>query len=116
MTQFANLPLRQWFRFDVEETENGALYSTSPDDAHFGNPLIKALRGGGVSTFLELAALHELRRALGFDPAGEAININVDYLKSVRLSPLFARAHIAKAGLRRLQGKASLRSTGKSGC
>lgn len=116
MTQFANLPLRQWFRFYVEETENGALYSTSPDDAHFVNPLIKALRGGVVSTFLELAALHELRRALGFDPAGEAININVDYLKSVRLSPLFARAHIAKAGLRRLQGKASLRSTGKSGC
>jgi uncharacterized protein (TIGR00369 family) len=100
MTQFANSPLSHWLRFDVEETENGALYSISPDDAHIGNPLIKALHGGVVSTFLELAALHELRRALGSDPAGEAININVDYLKSVRLSPLFARAHIAKAGRR----------------
>lgn len=100
MTQFANSPLRHWLRFEAEEAENGFLYSIAPDDAHIGNPLIKALHGGVLSTFLELAALHELRRALGSDADGEAININVDYLKSVTLSPLFARAKVVKSGRR----------------
>ncbi len=100
MTRFANSPLRHWLRFEADEAENGYLYSITPDEAHIGNPLIKALHGGVVSTFLELAALHELRCTLGSDADGEAININVDYLKSVRLSPLFARARIAKTGRR----------------
>lgn len=100
MTQFLNSPLGSWLRFEAEESEAGALYSITPNDAHIGNPLIKALHGGIVSTFLELAGLHELRRTLGPDTDGEAININVDYLKSVKPSPLFAKARIAKAGRR----------------
>lgn len=100
MTQFPNSPLGSWLRFNVEKTEDGALYSIAPNDAHIGNPLIKALHGGIVSTFLELAGLHELRRTLGPDADGEAININVDYLRPVTLSPLFAKARIAKTGRR----------------
>lgn len=100
MTRFMDSPLGQWLSFEVVETEDGRLYSMTPGDAHIGNPLIKALHGGIVSTFLELAALHELKRALGPETNASAININVDYLKSVKLSPLFARARIAKAGRR----------------
>ena len=100
MTQLLNSPLGSWLRFDVEENGDGALYSITPNDAHIGNPLIKALHGGIVSTFLELAGLHELRRSLSPDADGEAININVDYLKSVSLSPLFAKARIVKTGRR----------------
>lgn len=100
MTQLMNSPLKGWLSFDVSETGEGRIYSITPGDAHVGNPLIKALHGGIVSTFLELAAVDEMRRALGPDQQGEAININVDYLKSVKLSPLFARASIAKAGRR----------------
>lgn len=100
MTQFMNSPLLDWLSFEPIETEDGRLYSITPNDAHIGNPLIKALHGGIVSTFLELAALHELRRALGPDTDGQAVNMNVDYLKSVKLTPIFARARIAKAGHR----------------
>ncbi|HBK91314.1 MAG TPA: hypothetical protein DDZ68_06560 [Parvularcula sp.] len=100
MTRLMNSPLLDWLSFNVSESEAGPIYSITPGEAHIGNPLIKALHGGIVSTFLELAALDEMRRALGPDQQGEAININVDYLKSVKLSPLFARASIAKAGRR----------------
>ena len=100
MTQFPNSPLGNWLRFNVEKTEDGDIYSIAPDDAHIGNPLIKALHGGIVSTFLELAGLHELRRTLGPDADGEAINISVDYLRPVSLSPLFAKARIMKTGRR----------------
>ena len=100
MTQFMDSPLRHWLSFEAIETGDGRRYSMMPSDAHIGNPMIKALHGGVVSTFLELAALHELKRALGSETNGSAININVDYLKSVKLAPLFARARIAKAGRR----------------
>jgi acyl-coenzyme A thioesterase PaaI-like protein len=88
-----NSPLLDWLSFNVSESEAGPIYSITPGEAHIGNPLIKALHGGIVSTFLELAALDP-------DQQGEAININVDYLKSVKLAPLFASARIAKAGRR----------------
>lgn len=100
MTQFMDSPLRQWLSFEATETSDGRLYSMTPGDAHVGNPLIKALHGGVVSTFLELAALHELKRSLGPEANASAINTNVDYLKSVRPAPLFAGARIVKAGRR----------------
>ncbi|HPE30933.1 MAG TPA: PaaI family thioesterase [Parvularculaceae bacterium] len=100
MTGLIDSPLGHWLSFEAIETGDGRLYSMTPGDAHVGNPLIKALHGGIVSTFLELAALHELKRALGSEANSSAININVDYLKSVKLSPLFAKARIAKVGRR----------------
>ena len=100
MTRLMNSPLKDWLSFDLSESEAGPIYSITPGEDHVGNPLIKALHGGIVSTFLELAALDEMRRVLGRDQNGETININVDYLKSVRLARLFARASIAKAGRR----------------
>ena len=65
MTRFIDSPLRHWLSFEAIETGDGRRYSMMPSDAHIGNPMIKALHGGVVSTFLELAALHELKRALG---------------------------------------------------
>lgn len=100
MTLGCNSPLGRWLSFDIAETNGARIYSIAPNDDHVGNPLIKALHGGVVSTFLEFAALNELKRTMETEAAGEAININVDYLKSVKLSPLFAKAKITKAGRR----------------
>ena len=89
-----------WLGFKMSKAGGGRIYAIAPGESHVGNPLIKALHGGILSTFLEIAALHELRRALPAGAAGEAININVDFLKSAKLAPLFARARIAKVGRR----------------
>ncbi|HNR78575.1 MAG TPA: hypothetical protein PKM48_15690, partial [Parvularculaceae bacterium] len=77
MTGLIDSPLGHWLSFEAIETGDGRLYSMTPGDAHVGNPLIKALHGGIVSTFLELAALHELKRALGSEANSSTININV---------------------------------------
>lgn len=100
MTAFPASPLTSWLGFTVRETGDGRIYAIAPGDAHLGNPLIRALHGGIVSTFLEIAAHQELRGALPAEGDGEAINVNVDYLKSAKLAPLFARARIAKIGRR----------------
>lgn len=100
MTAYPDSQLSCWLGFNVGASGEGRIYSIAPGEAHVGNPLIKALHGGIVSTFLEMAALHELRAVLPADADAEAININVDYLKSAKLQPLFARARIVKTGRR----------------
>jgi len=100
MTAFSETPLSSWLGFTLQETGDGRIYAIAPSDKHVGNPLIRALHGGIVSTFLEIAAHQELRGALPVEGDGEAINVNVDYLKSAKLAPLYARARIAKIGRR----------------
>jgi uncharacterized protein (TIGR00369 family) len=62
-----------------------------------GNPVLPALHGGAVASFLELAALAKLdaegRRA-------RTIDITVDYLRSARPVTTYAEARILKLGRR----------------
>jgi uncharacterized protein (TIGR00369 family) len=62
-----------------------------------GNPILPALHGGVVASFLELAALarldHEGRRA-------RTIDITVDYLRPARPVATYAEARILKLGRR----------------
>jgi uncharacterized protein (TIGR00369 family) len=62
-----------------------------------GNPVLPALHGGAVASFLELAALARL------DAEGRAartIDITVDYLRPARPITTFAQARILKLGRR----------------
>lgn len=62
-----------------------------------GNPILPALHGGVVASFLELAALAKLdaegRRA-------RTIDITVDYLRPARPVTFYAEARILKLGRR----------------
>jgi uncharacterized protein (TIGR00369 family) len=62
-----------------------------------GNPILPALHGGVVASFLELAALARL------DAAGRrarTIDITVDYLRPARPVTFYAQARILKLGRR----------------
>lgn len=92
--------LENWLGFSASNKNNERIYSMRPTDEHVGNPLIRALHGGVVATFLEYAALREMQHVLDNDTPIEAININVDYLKSVKIRELYAYTRIAKRGRR----------------
>jgi uncharacterized protein (TIGR00369 family) len=66
-------------------------------DKLIGNPILPALHGGVVASFLELAALARLdaegRRA-------RTIDITVDYLRPARPVTFYAEARILKLGRR----------------
>ncbi|HEY1751799.1 MAG TPA: PaaI family thioesterase [Caulobacteraceae bacterium] len=67
------------------------------DPRLIGNPILPALHGGVVASFLELAALARL------DAAGRrarTIDITVDYLRPVRPVATYAEARILKLGRR----------------
>ena len=93
-------PLENWLGFSSLEEDNERVYSITPTDEHIGNPLLRALHGGVVATFLEYAAYRELQYILDSGAPIEAVNINVDYLKSVKTRKLYATIRIAKLGRR----------------
>ena len=93
-------PLENWLGFSTSNKGNERVYSIRPTDEHIGNPLIRALHGGVVATFLEYAAYHEVKYILNSDTQIEPININVDFLKTIQIRELHASIRITKLGRR----------------
>jgi uncharacterized protein (TIGR00369 family) len=62
-----------------------------------GNPVLPALHGGAVASFLELAALARLDSD-GF--RARTIDFTVDYLRSARPLTMYAEARIVRLGRR----------------
>ena len=69
-------------------------------DKLLGNVAIRALHGGAIATFLELAAMAQLYIAVdGIEPP-RTINVTVDYMRQGHAQDLYARATITKLGRR----------------
>jgi uncharacterized protein (TIGR00369 family) len=81
----------------LEEGESGLVAVLPFDPKLIGNPILPALHGGVVASFLELAALARL------DAEGKrarTIDITVDYLRPARPTAFYAEARILKLGRR----------------
>jgi uncharacterized protein (TIGR00369 family) len=90
-------PYARWLALRVEPSPAGPLVVMPFADRLIGNPILPALHGGMVASFLELAALARLdlegRRA-------RTIDITVDYLRPARPLTTYADARIVKLGRR----------------
>jgi uncharacterized protein (TIGR00369 family) len=65
-----------------------------------GNPMLPALHGGVIGSFLEMTALAQLSLS---QPAGrvpKTIDVTIEYLRSARARDTFARATLRKVGRR----------------
>jgi uncharacterized protein (TIGR00369 family) len=65
-----------------------------------GNPVLPALHGGVIGSFLEMTALAQLSLS---QPAGrvpKTIDVTIEYLRSARARDTFARATLRKVGRR----------------
>jgi uncharacterized protein (TIGR00369 family) len=90
-------PYARFLAVRLEPGETGLLAVLPFDPKLIGNPILPALHGGVVASFLELAALARLdaegRRA-------RTIDITVDYLRPARPVTFYAEARILKLGRR----------------
>jgi uncharacterized protein (TIGR00369 family) len=91
-------PIAAWLGFSVTESEGGRLYRLAFNETHIGNPAIRALHGGVIAAFLELAMQTELK-ATGAAPA-ETVNVAIDYMSSSRAEDMTATARIIRVGRR----------------
>ena len=90
-------PYARFLGVRLEEGEIGPVAVLPFDPKLIGNPILPALHGGVVASFLELAALARL------DAEGKrarTIDITVDYLRPARPVTFYAEARILKLGRR----------------
>lgn len=92
-------PIAGWLRMRVEADGEAALYRLAFDEAHIGNPAIRAIHGGVVAAFLETAMLAELAR-LAPGPAPGRTSFSIDYLTSSRPEDMTARIRTERIGRR----------------
>ncbi len=92
--------IADWLGFSVQEDDGGLVYALAFDEIHIGNPLIRAIHGGVIAAFLEVAAQCEIAAALGPRAIVKTVNLDIDYLTSSRAQPMQARARITRMGRR----------------
>jgi uncharacterized protein (TIGR00369 family) len=90
-------PYARFLGVRLQAGETGPVAVLPFDPKLIGNPILPALHGGVVASFLELAALARLdaenRRV-------RTIDITVDYLRPARPVTFYAEARILKLGRR----------------
>jgi uncharacterized protein (TIGR00369 family) len=91
-------PIAEWLGFSSEAPGEDRLYRLTFNETHIGNPAIRALHGGVIAAFLELAMQEELR-ANGRAPEA-TVNVTIDYVASSRAEDMTARVRVIRIGRR----------------
>ncbi|MGZ8407643.1 MAG: PaaI family thioesterase, partial [Caulobacteraceae bacterium] len=65
-----------------------------------GNPTLPAIHGGVIGAFMEATAILQLSIAEQLARQPRPVDISVEYLRSGRPLPVYARAHVNKVGRR----------------
>jgi uncharacterized protein (TIGR00369 family) len=91
-------PIARWLGFSVSEAAGDRIYRLAFNETHIGNPTIRALHGGVIAAFLELAMQTELKSS-GAGPS-ETVNLAIDYMSSSRAEDMTASVRIIRAGRR----------------
>lgn len=91
-------PIAEWLGFSSDASGDDRVYRLSFNETHIGNPAIRALHGGVIAAFLELAMQTELR-ANGHAPEG-TVNVTIDYVASSRAEDMTARVKVIRIGRR----------------
>ncbi len=97
----ARVPFAQTlgFRCDIRGGEMTAILPAN--EQLMGNVAIRAIHGGAMGAFLELAAMSQVFLATQLERPPKPIDLTIDYLRSGRGDQdVFARASIVKLGSR----------------
>ncbi|MEM9619558.1 MAG: PaaI family thioesterase [Pseudomonadota bacterium] len=93
-------PIASWLGFSASHFGEQNIYRLAFDEKHIGNPAIRALHGGAIATFLEVAAQCELVGGLDTGASIKTINADINYLASSRAQAMEGSATITRLGRR----------------
>lgn len=65
-----------------------------------GNPTLPALHGGVIGAFMEITGILQLSLAEPLSRQPRSVDISIDFLRSGKPMPTYARAHINRVGRR----------------
>ncbi|MGV6801770.1 MAG: PaaI family thioesterase [bacterium] len=93
--------MAKWMNMSVSRTQdNQLLYRLGFDEAHIGNPIIRALHGGVVSSFMETAAMLEEYAKLSNNEDISVVSTHTNYLRSSKPMDMLATVSMAREGRR----------------
>jgi len=99
INEFASrAPLAAWLGFKAIADEDGVAFRLTFDEVHIGNPVIRALHGGAIASFLEFSMQADLFARIG--AAATTANISIDYLSSSRPEDMIGRVRLLRQGRR----------------
>ena len=81
-------------------SESGDAFVLTPVEYMIGNPLLPALHGGAVASFLEVAAKRALHRRLSPGQPSQLISVNLQFLATARLDALVTTPKVRRVGRR----------------
>ncbi|MFZ5615743.1 MAG: PaaI family thioesterase [Pseudomonadota bacterium] len=94
----AAAPISGWLGLSLDEIGDDLRFRLGFNEAHIGNPAIRALHGGVIATFLEFAMQAEL--AARTQKTVSTISQAIDYLSSSRAEDMTARVKLLREGRR----------------
>ena len=92
--------IARWLQLSVDRDAAGALYRLAFHERHIGNPAIRAIHGGVIASFLEVAAQCALIEAAGKSGPVDTVNVDIDYVRSSRPQDMLGRARVTRLGRR----------------
>ncbi len=92
--------MAKWLGFSAQLNNAELVYHLTFDEAHIGNPAIRALHGGAIAAFLEISAQCELVQRLDKGVAIKTINADFNYLASSRAQDMDGSAVVTRLGRR----------------
>ena len=96
-------------------SESGDAFVLTPVEYMIGNPLLPALHGGAVASFLEVAAKRALARQLPHGHVPKLISVNLQFLASARPDALVTTPKVRRVGRRIAVVHADVNGGAKSG-
>ena len=92
--------MARWLDRSATIEDGRLLYRLGFAERHVGNPVIRALHGGVISTLLETAGTLEVVTRRTKPLRVRTISVHVNYLRGARDQDMLARVQVARMGRR----------------
>ena len=97
----SSIPFADFLDIQLQQNINGEIVFHLPfAEKNIGNPVIRALHGGILASFMECAATLTIIGTVAHDYLPKCINQTTEYLKSAKDVDTYAKVNINKAGRR----------------
>lgn len=95
-----HIPYARFMGMCVDRKGNEITMVMPFQDMLIGNPVLPALHGGAIGTFLELTSLVQLMYNTQCERLPKTVDISIDYLRSGRPVETYGRAFVTRQGRR----------------
>ncbi|NHK27422.1 PaaI family thioesterase [Parvularcula flava] len=96
----ASSGMSQWLNISARTEGDALTYRLGFAEGHIGNPIIRALHGGVISSFLESCARLELIARLSPSVRLRTTSVHTSYFRSSKAEDMLARISLQRVGRR----------------